>query len=135
MERVIERVTVARRALATLEELAYKESASVVERDAAIQRFEYTFETVWKSAQAYLREAEGIELASPKGVVRSAWQVGLLSEEDGRLALDMVNDRNLTSHAYNERVASAIHARLGAYAALMDRWLTAISTRTAAIKL
>jgi hypothetical protein len=34
-------------------------------RDASIQRFEYTCEAVWKTAQLYLRNFENLELASP----------------------------------------------------------------------
>jgi len=33
-------------------------------RDASIQRFEYTYEAVWKAAQLYLRNRENLELPS-----------------------------------------------------------------------
>ena len=49
MGRVLERIQVAEKALATLKELAFLEDPSPVERDAAIQRFEYTFEAFWKA--------------------------------------------------------------------------------------
>ena len=42
--------------------------------------------------------------------------VGMLGEEDARLALVMVDDRNLTVHAYNDAVAEAISQRLAGYA-------------------
>jgi hypothetical protein len=50
MEGVKERLQIARKALNTLRELTDKPKLSTVERDAAIQRFEYTFEAVWKAA-------------------------------------------------------------------------------------
>ena len=53
MERMRERLAVARRALATLN-LALKEPQTPMNRDASIQRFEYTYEAMWKAAQAYL---------------------------------------------------------------------------------
>jgi nucleotidyltransferase substrate binding protein (TIGR01987 family) len=102
-------------------------------RDAAIQRFEYTFEAVWKAGQAYLREVEGLVVGSPKGVVRLSLQVGILGEEDARLALAMADDRNLTVHAYNEAIAEAIAQRLAGYARLTDRWLQAIAERLQAL--
>jgi hypothetical protein len=34
------------------------DSLSIVERDAAIQRFEYTFEAVWKAGNLFLRQAK-----------------------------------------------------------------------------
>jgi nucleotidyltransferase substrate binding protein (TIGR01987 family) len=123
MERTQERLAVARRALGTLDELLSEGISSAVVRDAAIQRFEYTFEAVWKAAQMYLREVEGLVIGSPKGVARLSGQVGLLTEDDARLALVMSDDRNLTVYAYNEAVAEAISKRLFDYARLADRWL------------
>lgn len=55
MERLNERFAMAKRALETLQELLALERPSRVERDAAIQRFEYTCEAVWKAAQRYLQ--------------------------------------------------------------------------------
>ena len=126
MDRLTERLDVALRALSTFDELAGKASPSKIERDAAIQRFEYTFEATWKAAQLYLREAAGIEVASPKAVARSCWQVGILTDEDGHAALDMVDDRIMTVHTYNERVAASIYEKSGAHAALLRRWLLAM---------
>ncbi|RTG91826.1 HI0074 family nucleotidyltransferase substrate-binding subunit [Thermus scotoductus] len=123
MGRVLERLAVAQRALRTLEEVAYREAPSPLERDAAIQRFEYTFEAFWKALQAFLKEREGLEAASPKRVFRLAYEVGLMAEEEARLALAMADDRNLTVHTYNEALAQAIFARLGSYARLMGEVL------------
>jgi nucleotidyltransferase substrate binding protein (TIGR01987 family) len=127
VEQVRERLATARRALSTLAELVGGSLTSPIVRDAAIQRFEYTFEAVWKAAQAHLQEVEGLIIGSPKGVVRLARQVGLLGEEDARLALAMVDDRNLTVHAYNEAIAEAISQRLAGYASLIHRWIEAMA--------
>ena len=127
MERLTERLETARRALADFEELASKAGLTLVERDAAIQRFEYTFEAAWKAAQVHLREVEGLEVGSPKGVVRASLQVGLLDEAQARLALEMVDDRNLTSRTYNPLLAEAIARRLATYAALLRDWLDALA--------
>ena len=122
MGRVLERIQVAEKALATLKELAFLQDPSPVERDAAIQRFEHTFEAFWKALQVYLREVEGLEGASPKGVIRLVREVGLL-EEEARLALGMVDDRNLTVHTYNESLAQAIFRRLPEHTRLMEQVL------------
>ena len=53
MERLRQRLDIARQALASLKALLPLDVTPVV-RDAAIQRFEYTFEAVWKAAQRYL---------------------------------------------------------------------------------
>ncbi len=127
MDRLRERLVVAQKALATLQELPLGERTDTIIRDAAIQRFEYTLEAVWKVAQLYLREREGLDIASPKGVIRACLAVGLLTPEEGRLALKMVDDRNLTVHTYNETLAEAIFSRLAQHAMLMDRWLAALA--------
>ena len=126
MGRLKERIEVAVKALATLTALPLGESVDDVVRDAAIQRFEYTFEVVWKAAQLYLREKEGLEQGSPKGVVRACLQVGLLTEDESRLAMVMIDDRNLTVHTYNEELAQRIFSNLKDYAEFMAVWLTAM---------
>ena len=123
MELVKQKVNTARKALKTLQELLDKDRPSIVERDAAIQRFEYTFEAIWKAGKHFLREVEGIEIGSPKGVIRSFLQVGLLTEDQTALGLSMVDDRNLTSHTYNESLADQIYGQLGTYSHLMAKWV------------
>lgn len=124
MERLKQKMGSAKRALKTLQELLDSQNLSIVERDAAIQRFEYTFEALWKAGKAFLREIEGLEIGSPKGVIRGFLQIGLFTEEQTALALAMVDDRNLTSHTYNEGLAEQICEQLDNYAELMADWLT-----------
>ncbi|HLO15657.1 MAG TPA: HI0074 family nucleotidyltransferase substrate-binding subunit [Anaerolineales bacterium] len=126
MERVRERITIARRALATLEAVVGKSSPSDIERDAAIQRFEYTFEAVWKAAQSYLREMEGLDNASPRAVIRSSFQSRLIDEKTARAAMNIVTDRNLTVHTYNEKFAMGIYKRLSKHAKVIEIWLSAM---------
>ena len=47
MGRLNERLGVARKALQTLQELPLAGDVTDIQRDAAIQRFEYTVEAVW----------------------------------------------------------------------------------------
>jgi nucleotidyltransferase substrate binding protein (TIGR01987 family) len=129
VERLKERLALARRALGTLQELVRLAHPSRVERDAAIQRFEYTCEAVWKAAQRYLLEGEGISAGSPKGSIRACRDVGLLSDDQAAIGLEMIDDRNLTVHTYNEAVAEDIYSHLPRYAELLTVWLTAIEGR------
>ncbi len=107
MERLKERLAVAPQALETLLQVLREPKTPIV-RDASIQRFEYTFEAVWKAVQLFLRTVESLEVASPKAAIRASLQVGLLTEEQSRAALRMADDRNLTVHTYNEALAEAI---------------------------
>jgi nucleotidyltransferase substrate binding protein (TIGR01987 family) len=130
MDRLTERLRVARRALDTFRE-ALREPKTPLNRDASIQRFEYTYEAVWKAAQLYLRVSVNLELASPAAVTRACFQAALLSEQQSRTAMDMVRDRNLTVHTYNEELADQIYSRLPAYATLMEQWLAAMPGQAA----
>lgn len=123
MDRLKERLDVAEKALGSLLDLPLGKNVDDIVRDAAIQRFEYSFEAVWKAAQLYLREKEGLDQGSPKGVVRASLQAGILTDEQARLALELVDDRNLTVHTYNEELAKRIFSHLNVYAALMTDWL------------
>ncbi len=122
MDRLEERLSIAARALATFRELADLGNPSDVERDAAIQRFEYTFEAVWKAGQLFLRDREGVETGSPKACVRAAREAGRLSDSETEAALTMADDRNLSVHAYNEDLAKAIFSRLAGHGVLLAAW-------------
>ncbi len=122
MDRTEERLSVARRALDTLLEIATEPYSRIV-RDATIQRFEYTFEAVWKAAQAVLRSRYGVELAAPKPIIRACHESGLLDEPQARQALAMTDDRNLTSHTYDEAIAAALFSRMDGHRALLRLWL------------
>jgi nucleotidyltransferase substrate binding protein (TIGR01987 family) len=123
VDRLNWRLQQAARAFASFKQLAFIESPSLVERDAAIQRFEYTTEACWKAAQAALLEYFGVEAASPKAVIRAVAQNGLLSEPDARAAMGLIDDRNLTSHTYNEALAITLFARLPRHADILEQLL------------
>lgn len=129
MERLKERFAIARRTLESLKELVILEHPSRVERDAAIQRFEYTVEACWRAAQRYLLVLEGLTVGSPKGCVRASREVGLLSEEQAVMGLEMIDDRNLTVHTYSEAVAERIYGNLRRYVGLLASWLDAMGDR------
>ncbi len=128
MDRVARTLTDARRALTTLFEPCDLSHPTDIERDATIQRFEYSFETVWKSAQQILL-VEGIEANSPRAAIRSSRSVGLLSDEQAEAGMRMLNDRNLTSHTYQSTLAQEIFGRLATHARLLDSWLSALEAR------
>jgi nucleotidyltransferase substrate binding protein (TIGR01987 family) len=128
--RLAQRLATAQRALATLRELAEKTTLTAVERDALLQRFEYSVEAVWKAVQLYLREVEGIDIGSPKAAARASLQTGLLSDVHARSALLMIEDRNLTVHTYEEQLANEIAGRVPSHARLLTAWIDAVAPRS-----
>lgn len=81
-------------------------------RDSAIQRFEFTFELAWKAVARLARE-EGIECPSPRTALRTALRLGWIADDE--IWLTMLDDRNRTSHTYNEAVAEELYSRLRAH--------------------
>lgn len=114
MERLALRYKDALNALNTLEEIL-KQPFSIIVRDATIQRFEYTFEALWKFLKAYLKEREGIVSNSPKACFRETFSLGFITEEETVKFLEMTDRRNDTSHTYKEEVAQIIYSKVPEY--------------------
>ncbi len=75
-------------------------------RDGTIQRFEFTFELAWKLMQKINRE-HGFQTVSPRDSIRQCFQLGFLAEDVQWL--QMIENRNLTSHTYAESMANQIY--------------------------
>lgn len=114
MEKIEALIRDTRKALDTFKEIL-QEPFSIIVRDAAIQRFEYSFEVTWKLLKEYLNKKEGVICNSPKSCFREAFNIQMLDEEETIKALEMTDDRNLTSHAYIEKVAQKIFEKLETY--------------------
>jgi nucleotidyltransferase substrate binding protein (TIGR01987 family) len=84
--------------------------------DGTIQRFEFTFELFWKALRRLLT-GQGIEANSPKVVLQQAYRLGWLDDEPKWL--QVLVDRNLTSHTYREPLALEIYGRIPAHHAAM----------------
>ena len=93
------------RSFALLQRAVAKEQLSELERGGLIQFFEVSFELGWKCLGDHL-ESEGYTLVSPKQILRQAFQSGLI--EDGELWLQALEDRNLTTHTYDEQKSKEI---------------------------
>ena len=78
-------------------------------QDACIQRFEFSFELGWKAIQEQLRQ-QGQNCQSPKSCLREAFKQGWV--EDEIAGIQLLDDRNQTSHTYDEKLANAIYTRL-----------------------
>ena len=70
---------------------------------ALIQAFEFCFELSWKTLKDYLKY-EGVEEAvTPRQVLKLAFHFEML--DDGTLWIDMLENRTLLSHTYDEATA------------------------------
>lgn len=83
------------------------------DRDVAgiIQVFEFTFEQCWKSIQK-IAGTQGVEIGSPKAAFSYALQNTWIKVEEEPKWLQLLKDRNLTSHTYQEELAKEVLARI-----------------------
>lgn len=73
------------------------------ENDSLIKRFEFTYEMAWKLMMSYEKENGITEIIGSKDVVRKAFAMSLI--DNGEAWLEMIDDRNKTSHLYDEEMA------------------------------
>ncbi len=76
------------------------------DRAGIIQNFEFTYEASWKVLRHVLDE-EGIGANTPREVFAKAYQAALIQNEG--LYLQMMKDRNLTVHTYDEATANEVY--------------------------
>jgi len=103
-----ERVTDLKNSVLRLEEAVSDYEKYKIEslKDAVIQRFEFCVELSWKSLKSYM-EIEGINnITTPKQTIREAFAKEILKNPE--IWIEMLNDRNLTSHIYDKSVAERI---------------------------
>ena len=85
-------------------------------QDGAIQRFEFCFELTWQLL-AKLHKDAGAPAAGPRPALKAAYAVGWIDDEQAWL--EMLEDRNMTAHVYDEAVTTAIAGRLPGHLAAM----------------
>ena len=147
MERLREKYNSACKALQTLEEIIQDYERNKIQsniftdskinhekfvkylRDSLIQRFEYTFDIFWKYMKLYLERVEGIkfEVSSPKRLFRQLFQLEFIDENQTKIALKMVDHRNLTTHTYHEGIAEDISNQIPIYFKLIQHILNKAS--------
>lgn len=86
-----------------------KEPNNLFIRDSIVQRYEYTIELAWKTLKDYLEEEGFIDVSSPKKVIRMALKEGYVTDTAWLNALD---DRNKTSHAYDDEMAKEVTSEI-----------------------
>lgn len=115
------------KAFLLLQDAVAIESPSIVERAGLIQFFEMAFELAWKLLKDF-EEAEGFVVRSPREAIKRAFEAGIVG--DGHDWIDALEDRNLTTHTYNEETALEVERKIRLkYFPLLDRLHREFSTR------
>ena len=84
-------------------ELSASRELSDLEKQGVIQGFEFTFELAWNLMKDYLEEQGITGIIGSKNAIRHAFNKGLI--DDGEVWMDMVKDRNIASHVYDDETA------------------------------
>lgn len=88
----------------------YENHENPVLLDGTIQRFEFCVELGWKLLKEYLEFEKMGEFASPRAAIKESFSIGLI--DNAEQWLDMLDDRNLTSHTYDEQIAKEIYRNI-----------------------
>ena len=75
-------------------------------RDATIQRFEFTYELAWKLLKKLLATKD-IDVRSPKETLQTALQQGYI--QNGSDWTELHKNRNLTIHTYDQALAEEVY--------------------------
>lgn len=76
----------------------------IVQKAGIIQFFEMSFELAWNMVKDYLEEQGFVDIKSPRGALKKAFETGII--ENGHDWMDLLLDRNLTAHTYDEQKAT-----------------------------
>lgn len=93
------------KAFMLLERTLKIKTPSEAEKGGIIQFYEVSFELSWKLIKDYL-ESLGFEVNSPRTAIKQAFQADIIN--NGESWIKAMEDRNLTSHTYNEETANLI---------------------------
>ena len=88
-----------------------------LERDGAIQRFEFTYELLWKTLKKILA-FKGLNVANPRDVFRYSAKEGLI--EDPEFWFEVIKKRNLVTHTYSESFSAEIFSFLPEFKKRLD---------------
>lgn len=89
-------------------ELMGTRELSNLEKQGVIQAFEFTWELAWNLLKDYLNWQGETEITGARDAIRQSFKRGLIDE--GQVWMFMLQDRNRTSHTYNESTMREILA-------------------------
>lgn len=94
------------KALKHLEEALQIENPDFIQKAGIIHFFEMSFELSWNVVKDYLEEQGFIDVKSPRSALKKAFEIDLIT--NGHSWLDLLIDRNLTAHTYDEEKATQV---------------------------
>ena len=87
-------------------ELANTRSLTSLEEQGLIHAFEYNYELAWNTIKDFYQTQGETNIQGSRDAIRLSFKRGLIT--DGKLWMQMIESRILTSHTYNQDTASKI---------------------------
>lgn len=120
----VDRLTELKSALGRLKE-AIPQVQNQLDKDGAIQRFEFVFELVWKTLKDYAEDRGRFDAVSPKDAFRVAADLGLI---DNPLNwFDFLKSRNEATHLYDEQKADNVFSQIPNFISAVENLILKIS--------
>lgn len=123
----VERFNDLGKALERLKEAIDTPPSHPLRTDGLIQRFEFVIELYWKVLKDML-EAVNVDVRNPSMTFKEAFYQGWLGDDD-KPWVSMLEDRNLSSHTYKEKLAEEIAERIPSYYPLLERTYAALKAQ------
>ena len=95
-----------KKSLELLESALKIEQPDVVQKAGIVQFFEMCCELSWKVMKDYLEDQGFTEIGTPRNAIKKSFEIGLV--EDGHAWMDLLVDRNLSVHTYDEEKANSL---------------------------
>ena len=96
-------------------------------RDSVIKRFEYTIDYLWKTLKLYLEKKHQLITAeSPKKIFDQTQKAGVITEKELVIFRNMIEDRNNSSHMYQEELSENLIKDMDLYILELNKILTKI---------
>jgi nucleotidyltransferase substrate binding protein (TIGR01987 family) len=89
---------------------AMPEVKNQLDKDGAIQRFEFVFELAWKTLKDFAEDKGRLDAVSPKDAFRVAADLGLIA--DPLTWFEFLKSRNEATHLYDEEKADAVYSNI-----------------------
>ena len=116
------------KSLELLESALKIEQPDVVQKAGIVQFFEMCCELSWKVMKDYLEDQGFTEIGTPRNAIKKSFEIGII--EDGHAWMDLLVDRNLSVHTYDEEKANSldllIHTK---YIQLFQKLRNTLSTK------
>lgn len=86
------------------------ENLNKFEKQGLIKAFEYTYELAWNTIKDYYEYQGESNMQGSRDVIQLAFNRGLIFDGEGWM--QMLKDRNKTSHTYNQETAEEIASNI-----------------------